>query len=74
MKSIDRVCATLYQEEPDKVPDTSDIASIPGPIKRTTIKEAPGIVVWRANLGSVHVDISHEVTMRRKGPDTLAIW
>jgi hypothetical protein len=66
--------ATLYHEEPDKVPDQRDMAWVPGAIKRTVIKEAPGICVWKSNYGSVHIDISHEVTMRRKGPDTAGTW
>lgn len=74
MKPIERVVSALYLEEPDAVPDGRDIAVVPGPIQKRTIKEVPGIRVWSANFGSVHITISHEVTLRRKGPDAEYTW
>ena len=57
MKPIDRVYATLYHEEPDKVPDPNDLVGSGGSvIPRVTVKSGSDFRIRRTPFGSIHLD------------------
>jgi len=56
MKPIDRVYATLYHEEPDKIPDPRDFGGLGSIIKKEIIHKGLNFRIWRSPFGSVHLD------------------
>lgn len=56
MKPKNRICAALYHEEPDKVPDSRDIVGICSVLDREILISGANFTIWRSPFGSIHID------------------
>jgi len=62
MKPIDRVYTALYHEEPDKIPDSRDIASLGNIFDREVIISGVNFTIWKSPFGSLHLDYVNPTT------------
>jgi len=62
MKPIDRVYAALYHEEPDKIPDSRDIAGLGSILDREVVVSGENFTIWRSPFGSIHLDYVNPTT------------